>query len=196
MRVGIRRRAAHVARVGKEIRRAPEQLDAGRFLQRLRVRNDLVEVAIRFGQRAAFWGDITIVKRIEWRFDLLEKFKRRIHPRLRHGNGVLALFPRPHDRARAERIGADAAERMPVGDREPHLVFHRPAVDHFGGIIMFERERVGAARAFVGNRLEFGEMRFSHGAISVHLLPAFIQAHCRLVIRQTDALRFIIKKSA
>ena len=169
MRVGIRRRAAHVTRIGKQIRRAPEQLHARRFLQRLCVRDDLVQIAIRLGQRPALRRDVAVMKRIKRRLYFREKLKRRIHPRLRDGNRVLPLFPWPHNRARAERVGPDAAKRMPVGNRKPEMILQCPAVDDLGGIVMPECERIGARRAFVANRFDFGEMRCSHGRTSVLL---------------------------
>jgi alanine racemase len=37
----------------------------------------------------------------------LEELERGIHPHLRHGNRVTALFPRADDRAGTERVGAE-----------------------------------------------------------------------------------------
>ena len=75
VRVRVRRRAAHVARIGEEIRRAPEQFYAGRFLQPLGVRDELVEVPVRLGQRAAFRRDVAVVEAVEGRLDLGKKIQ-------------------------------------------------------------------------------------------------------------------------
>src|SRR5690606_31632980 len=127
---------------------------------------DLVEVLVRLGERAAFRRDVAIVKAPEWRANFLEEFKRSIHAHLGDGDGVLALFPRAHDGAGAERIRADAAERMPIGDREAQMLAHRLPVVHLVGIVMMERERVGRTGTLVGDGVDAGEMRlagFLHG---------------------------------
>jgi hypothetical protein len=50
----------------------------------------------------------------------------------------------------------------PFRNGEPHLLLHRFAVHDLGGIIMFESERIRAARTFVGNGLDFMKKRSSH----------------------------------
>ena len=138
VRVGIRRRAAHVARIGKQIRRAPEQLHAGGFLQLLRVRDDLVEVAVRLGERTRPRARCRGHGSIERRLDFREKLKRGIHARLRDGDGIAAVFPRPHDRARPERIarprrGTNASRRWRTACAPSASCRRRSRRDYNGG---------------------------------------------------------------
>ena len=156
--VGIGRGATHVARVGEEVGRAPEQLYAGGALEAARVIDEGVEVAVGFRERATLGGDVAIVERPERRADFLEELERGIHPGLRDRNGIGTLFPRPLDRAGSERIAARAAEGMPVGDGETQVRGHRLPVDHLVGIVVPERERVRALRALVGDGLDAGKV--------------------------------------
>ena len=94
----------------------------------------------------------------ERRANLLEEFKGGVHAGLGDGEGVLAFFPWPHDRAGTEGIRAHAAESMPVGNREAQVLAHRLAVDHLIGVVMMESQRAGRSGAFVGNGLDAREM--------------------------------------
>jgi hypothetical protein len=89
----------------------------------------------------------------------LEKLEGGVHPYFCDRDGIGALFPRADDRTGAERIGADAAERVPVGDREAQVGADGFAVDLLVGIVVAEREGVRGAGAFVGDWLDFREMR-------------------------------------
>ena len=51
-----------------------------------------------------------------------------------------------------ERVAARAAERVPVAHGEPQVVPHRLAFDHLVRVVVPERERVLAVRAFVLDR--------------------------------------------
>ena len=55
---------------------------------------------------------------------------------------LLTVVPGPQRGARAERIGAGAAERVPVGDAEAQVVLHRVAFDLFVLVVVAEGERV------------------------------------------------------
>ena len=72
-------------------------------------------------------------------------------------------------RAGAERIGAGAAERVPVDDAEPQVVAHRLAFDLFVGVVMPEGERVLGLGAFVADAFDFGKcgLHGSPGAIVI-----------------------------
>src|SRR5690606_10282454 len=153
----------HVPRIAEEIGGAPQQLHAGRLLKLLRVRDHLVEVAVRLAERAAFRGDVAIMEAPEGRLDLLEKLERGIEPALGVGDVVLRSLPRPADRARAERIGAGAAERVPVRDREAQVLLQRAAVDHLGRVVVPEGEGVRRTRAFVGDGPDLREVGFRGG---------------------------------
>ena len=53
-----------------------------------------------------------------------------------------------------------AAERVPVGDREPQMVLHRLAGDEFVGVVMLEGERVLGVGAFVLDLFDVWECSF------------------------------------
>jgi hypothetical protein len=92
--VGVRRCAAHVARVREEVGRAPEEFHAGGFLERLGVGDDLVEIAVRLGERAALGRDVAVMEAPERRADFLEELEGRVHAHLGDGDWVGTLLPR------------------------------------------------------------------------------------------------------
>jgi hypothetical protein len=149
----------------EQVGRPPEEFHAGGPLEALGVGDNLVEVAVRFGERAALGGDVAIVEAVKRCADFLEKLKGGIQADLRDRDRVGALFPRPDNRARAERIGAGAAEGVPVGDGEAQVRTHRPAVDHLVGVVVAKGERVGRLRPFIGDGLDAGKVSagFFHG---------------------------------
>ncbi len=159
MGVGIGRGAAHEARVAEEIRRAPEQLHAGGLLQGLRVGHDGLEILVRLGQRGALGRDVAIMETPEGRADLLIKLEGRVHAHLGDGKSVLRRrLPLAHDGAGTEGVRPRAAEGVPVGDAEAQVLGHGLAADFFVGVVVFERERVVALRALVGDLGETGEV--------------------------------------
>ena len=163
MGIGIGGGAAHIARIREEVGRAPEEFDAGGFLQRLGVGHERIEMLVGLGERAALGRNVAVVEAPERRADFLKKFKRGVHPGLRDGDCVRTLFPRAHDRAGAERIAARAAKAVPIRDRKPQVLRERAAVDDLVRVVVFERECVFRLRAFVGDDGEAGEVRFGHG---------------------------------
>ena len=60
-------------------------------------------------------------------------------------------------RADAERVGAGAAEGVPVDDREPQVVLHRLALDDLVGVVVLEGERVLRLRTFELDPLDLWE---------------------------------------
>ena len=156
--VGVGRGAAHVARVREQVGGAPEEFHAGGFLEGLGVGDDGGEVLVGLGERGALGGDVAVVEAVERRADFLEKLEGGVHADLGDGDGVFALFPRADDGAGTERIGAGAAEGVPVGDGEAQVLLHGFAVDELGGVVVAKREGVGGAGAFVGDGLDFWEV--------------------------------------
>jgi len=140
--VGIRGCPAHVPGVREEVGRAPEEPDPGRLLEGLGVGDNPVEVAVGLGERCPLGGDVTVVKAPEGRLDLDEEFKRGVHPLLGHPDGIPARLPGAPYCPGAEGIAADAPEGVPVGDREAKVILERAAIDHLGGVIVLEGERV------------------------------------------------------
>ena len=166
--VGVRGGAAHVARVGEQVGRAPEEPDA-----RLpsgapsRARPACpgcgsTRRASRPRARCPGRGSTRTGASI-----FCEELERRVHPALRDGDRVPALLPRAPDRARAEGIAADAAERVPVGDREAQALLQRHAVDHLVGVVVPEGQRIlglWSLVACLGNREELWALGAWHRA--------------------------------
>ena len=121
--------------------------------------DDGVEVLVGLGERRTFRGDIAVVETIKRCADFLEKLKGCIHANLGDGHGIFALFPRPYNRAWAKRIRAGAAECVPIGDGETQVLRHGLTVHDLGGIVVAEGEGIGAAGAFVGDRLDGRKVR-------------------------------------
>ena len=65
-------------------------------------------------------------------------------------------------RARPERIGARAAERVPIGDAEAEMVLHRLAFDDLVGIVVVKGERILRLRTLVADLRDFGKC--GHGS--------------------------------
>ena len=152
-----RARPAHETRIGKQIRRAPEQFDAGAFLLLFEDRHDRVEIAVGLGQIVPFRRDVAVVEGEIGRAQLLDELNR--HPRalLRVGDGIGAVVPRAQHRAHAERIPAGAAERVPIDHRKAQVIAHRLALDHFVRVVMLESQRILRFRAFVADVFNFIE---------------------------------------
>jgi hypothetical protein len=167
--VGVGRGAAHVAGIREEVGGAPEEFHAGGFLELLRVGDDGVEVFVRLRERAALGGDVAVVEGPERGADFLEELEAGFESGLGDGDGVFAGLPRADDGAGAEGIGTGAAEGVPVGDREAHVLREGFAVDDLIGVEMAKREGVGGAGAFVGDGGDAGPVGaggagfFAHG---------------------------------
>ena len=130
--------------------------------------DNFIEITIRFSQRAAFGRNVAVMERIEWRTDFREELKRRIHADFRDGDRVFPFFPRADNCAGAKRVGADAAKRVPIGDREPHVALQGHAVDDFLRIVVPESQGIlglGALEPDGGNAevLAAGILRHSGG---------------------------------
>lgn len=169
MGVGVGGGAAHIPGVGEKIRGSPEQLHARALLELPRVRDELVQVPIRLGERLALGCDVAIMETPEGGSDFCEKFESCVHAIFRDGDAVRTFFPRPMKRFLTERIRARPAERVPVSDGEPQMRAHRFAINQLVGIIVAERQGLRGAGAFVGDRPNFWEISFEllHGKAGV-----------------------------
>ena len=163
-------RAVHVAGVGEEVGRAPEQLDAGPCLFVLEDLDDLVEVGVALLEVVALGGDVAIVERVERGAELLEELEGDLGLALGVGDRVGAVVPGPQRRADAERVGERIAERVPVDDREPEVLLHRLAVDDLVGIVMLELQRVPRLGAAVLDLGHVGE-ELGHRAMTRTVTP-------------------------
>src|SRR5690606_34933827 len=114
------------------------------------------------GQRIALGGDVTVVEAPVRVAELLVELEGDVHAALGVVDGVGAVFPAAPDGAGAERVGADAAEGVPVRDRELQPVAHGLAADLLVGIVVLEREEILGFGTFVLDLADAGEI-LSHG---------------------------------
>jgi hypothetical protein len=70
-------------------------------------------------------------------------------------NGVLAVVPRAEGRSDAERVTQRVSEGVPVRHRKAKVIGHRPALDDFRGIVVFEGQRILGGWAFVADLADF-----------------------------------------
>src|ERR1035437_1577253 len=160
--VGIAARAGTVneTRIRKQIRRAPEQFDAGAFLFFFQNFRDGVEILVGFRKSFAFGRNIAVMPAIIWRTEFFDEFKRDVRAPLRIADGVRAVVPRTLHRSGTKRVATRATERVPVDHRETQMFAHRLARDDFVGIVVLESERVFRVRAFVIDFVDGRECSF------------------------------------
>ena len=137
------------ARIGKQIGRAPEQLDAGAFLFRFQDLDDGIEIFVGFAQRLAFRRDVAVMKGVERRAEFFDELERGPRAIFGIGHRVRAVVPRTDGGADAKRVGAGAAKRVPIDDREAQMIAHGFAFDDFGGVVMFKGQRIFGFWPFV-----------------------------------------------
>ena len=89
------------------------------------------------------------MERIKRRAELFDEFKRHPRPVLCVRDRFRPIIPWPDRRARPELVREPIPEGMPIHDREPQPILHRPSFDFLAGIVMFERQRILRVRAFV-----------------------------------------------
>ena len=150
--------AVHETRVREHVGGAPEQFDAAAFLFFLEDVGDGVEDLVGVPQRGAFGGHVAVVERVVGGLQFFEQFERHAGTILGILDAVGAVVPGADGGAGAERIGAGAAEGVPVDDREPQVVPHRFAFDHLLGVVPAEGERIVAVGAFVLDWLDVVEV--------------------------------------
>ena len=142
--VGIRvgRRAGHVARMAEQVRRAPQELHAGRRHLLLNPIADPREVGDVLADRVRLGHYVGVVEaeiRQPQAGEELESFVQLVfRVRLIHRAGV----PGTAECAGAEHVGALGAERVPVADRHPQMVFHPLAKHHAVLVVIAIGERV------------------------------------------------------
>ena len=108
-----------------------KQLDAGALLLLLQHGDDLVEVGVGLAEGLAFRGNVAIMEAVEGSAELLHELEGHVNALDGHVHGVGAVLPRTAIAAGAERVGAGAAEGVPIGDREAQMLLHGLAFDNF-----------------------------------------------------------------
>ena len=146
IRVRVGGGPGHIAAVGEEICRAPKQPGARRFHLTGENLADLAHIAIAFGQRRAFGGDIGIMEAEERNIEQVEKFKRYIRLEARPFHAL--VVPWPVERAAAKRVAALPRKGVPVGNGRTDMILHALAGNDLVLVVVSICQRVGAVWAF------------------------------------------------
>jgi len=165
LRVRIGGRTPHIAAVAEQVRRAPQELEAGPFHGRSHPLGDGFEVGVAFGEGRAFGRGIAVVEAEEGYAQLVEELEGDIELQVGESHGVVAVAaePGPVDARPAERIAAGPTEGMPITDSEAKVVFH-PLAEHLTVLVVpAESQRIVRLRSFVGNLVDGGE-EIAHGS--------------------------------
>ena len=140
-----------IARVDEKAGGAPEQFLASAFLLFFEHVGDGVERLVGGGEIAHFRSDVAVMEAVVVEADFFHEVEEHAGAVLGVSHGIAAVIPRVGGGACAERIGPGAAHRVPIGAAEAEPLGHGLAFDDLGGVVMFERERVFRAGAFVGD---------------------------------------------
>ncbi len=138
LRIRARGRAVDVPGIRKKVGRAPEQPDAAPLLVREEGIGDRIEILVALGERRALGRHIAIVKAIQLDTQLFEELECHVHATQRHVERVAAGLPGADHGAGTERIGARAAEGMPVGDGKAEMLSHGLAFHDRVGVVVAE----------------------------------------------------------
>jgi hypothetical protein len=161
VRIRIGRCPRHVAPVGKQVGRAPQQLHAGGFLLAGEIVDDLFEVLRILGKVGTFRTHIGIMEAVERCTQRREHLEGNIRLQLGKFHRVLRI-PRPVEGAPAKRVAAFPGEGMPVGNGKAQMVFHPLAHDHLVGVVMAEGQRIAALRPLVLDPGDVSEKSCAH----------------------------------
>ena len=102
-------------------------------------------------------ANVSVVEGVEGCADLLEKLERRASLALGVLDGAGAVVPGADGRPRAEWVGEWIAERVPINDREPQVLFQGPPAEHLVRVVVLEFQRVARLRAAILNRGDAGK---------------------------------------
>lgn len=144
----------------EQIGGAPQQLDAGVGLALLGNAHHVLEVVFVLADVVRIRRQVDVVKAVIRHAELGEEFERGIGLGFGTRQRGVAYVPRIRTRARAERIGAIAAEAVPVGHRKAQVFGHGLAGDLLVGVVHLECERVVRIAAFEADLADAGEVFF------------------------------------
>ena len=105
-----------------------------------------VEVLVGLRERLALGGDVAVVEAEERGAEFFHELEGDADAMDRVVHGVIGAFPRPEHGAGPEGIAARAPHRVPVGDAETKVVFHRLAGDDFVFVVVAEGQGIGGFR--------------------------------------------------
>ena len=163
--LGIRVRggAGGVARVTEQVRRAPEQLDAGPLHLLLDAFQDRVEVRIRLLQGRPLRRDDAVAEAEEAPAELREELEGdvELEPGERH-RGARFVQPGPTEGSRTEDVVPGPGKAVPVADREAQVLLHALAEHPPIPVVAAERERALRIGTRVADRLDVRKERRTH----------------------------------
>jgi len=144
--------------MGKQICRAPEQLDAGALHRALEVLEDRRQVLLALPWGLALRRDITVVEGEVRDAEPGEEIERDVGLGAGLCHRIAGHLPRALERpVVAERIEAVPDERVPVADREAQLLCHGFTEDDPVLVVGAERERIAALGALISDRRDVGK---------------------------------------
>jgi hypothetical protein len=160
VRVRIGRRARHVARVAEEIRRPPQELDAGREHLLGEAVGHLREIAAEFGEARAFRDHVLVVEGEEREAEGREHLEGDVglEPRALH----VLVVPGAREGRGAEHVRTHPAEIVPVADGRAEVLGHRLAHDDPARVVMPEGQGIVALRTLVSDRSDIAKEPLGH----------------------------------
>ncbi len=154
-------------RMGKHAGCCPEWLNPRALLLFFEHFDDGVEIAVGLREGGAFRRHVPIVKGVEGGAQFLDKFERYARAITCVFNGIGAVVPRADGRSCTKRVTQNVPEGVPVCHRKAQMLSYRPALDDFGGIVVFEGQRVPGGWAFIGDFADFRKCGVHNGRRSV-----------------------------
>ena len=145
--IGVGRGAALVARMGEQVRGAPQELDPGPLLVAQGVIDERVEVRSEGREAVALGCDVAVVEAVVRDAQLAEELERDGHPVAGAGHLVGVGEPWTVERADAEHVPAVPRERVPEARARAEPVHHPLAQDDPVGLVHLERQGVGGVEA-------------------------------------------------
>ena len=170
--IGVRRGAGLVARMREQVRRPPQQSDAGPFLVAGGIVGQGIEVRAEGRERVALGRDVAIVEAVVGRAELREELERDGHLLAGRVHLVTRVAdPRPVERPDTEHVHPGPGERVPEADAGPEVVLHPRAEDEAVGFIDLVGERIRRPESLESDgRRHLAEEWVSHAHAS-SLLP-------------------------
>jgi hypothetical protein len=144
VRIGVGRGTRHVAAVGEEVRRAPEQLQAGFGHLAIEIVGDLVQPVAAFLEARSFRTHVGIMEGVKGdpeRGEHLEGDVRLLLRQVHRVAGPVLGKPGPLEGLSAERVAARPNEGVPVADGEAEMILHALAEHDLVGLVEAEGER-------------------------------------------------------
>ena len=176
--IGVRGRASLVARVGEQVRRSPQQSDAGPFLVPGGIVGQGIEVRAKGRERVALGRHVAIVEAVVGRAELREELECDGHlPTCRLHLVTRLAEPWPVERPHPEHVDPGPGERVPETDAGPEVVLHPLPEDEAVGLIDLEGEWIGRSESLESDgRGHVDEEWFSHARCLLLLRPSSIHA--------------------